>query len=348
MGKQRILVVEEDETSLEHLVSTLNSADYTCRKAGDGRKALSALNSGEEFALVLSDVVIAGVDGLGLLEHIKANYPDTPVVLKTAASEVSLVHAALWSGAYDYLLQPFEREQLLLVVRRALEYRRLKLEKRELQCQIAARSEQLRVLERSYDMTLEALAGTLDWKAAHTQGHQHRVAAFSIALSRAMGLPGDQIKIVARGAFLHDIGKIAIPDAILRKPGALSKHELALMREYCRCGYQMLKEVPFLSEVAEIVHAHREHHDGTGYPRGLRGEQIPLGARLIGMTSALESITSHHPYRAAESIRIAREKIESSSGRQFDPELVRTFLSLSEAVWSDLRRQIGAHIHREG
>ena len=348
MGEQRILVVEEDETGLEHLVSTLNSADYTCRKAGDGRKALSALNSGEEFALVLSDVVIAGVDGLGLLEHIKANYPDTPVVLKTAASEVSLVHAALRSGAYDYLLQPFEREQLLLVVRRALEYRRLKLEKRELQYQIAARSEQLRVLERSYDMTLEALAGTLDWKAAHTQGHQHRVAAFSIALSRAMGLPGDQIKIVARGAFLHDIGKIAIPDAILRKPGALSKHELALMREYCRCGYQMLKEVPFLSEVAEIVHAHREHHDGTGYPRGLRGEQIPLGARLIGMTSALESITSHHPYRAAESIRIAREKIESSSGRQFDPELVRTFLSLSEAVWSDLRRQIGAHIHREG
>src|SRR5215471_4831778 len=115
MGKQRILVVEEDETSLEHLVSTLNSADYTCRKAGDGRKALSALNSGEEFALVLSDLLVPGIDGLGLLEHVKAKYPDTPVVLKTAASQVSLLRAATRGGAYDYLLQPFEREQLLLV-----------------------------------------------------------------------------------------------------------------------------------------------------------------------------------------------------------------------------------------
>lgn len=345
---ERILVVEDDEASLENVVSTLSSADYVCRQAGDGRTALSALDSGEEFALVLSDVMMPGVDGLGLLDHVKAKYPDIPVVLKTVPSEVPLVLGAIRNGAYDYLLKPFEREQLLLLVRRALEYRRLKLEKRELQCQVAARTEQLRVLERSYDVTLEALAGTLDWKAAHTEGHQHRVAAFSVALSRAMGLPSDQVKIIARGAFLHDIGKIAIPDAILRKPGTLSRNELALMREYCRCSYEMLRDVPYLSGVAEIVHAHREHHDGTGYPRGLRGEQIPLGARLIGMASALDSITSHRPYRPAESIRMAREEIERSSGRQFDPEIVRAFLSMPENVWSDLRRQINARINREG
>jgi len=310
----------------------------------DGGTALAVLDSGEEFALVLSDVMLAGMDGLGLVDHVKAKYPDTPVVLKTGASDVSLVQGAIRNGAYDYLLKPFDQEQLLLVVRRALEYRRLKLEKRELQCQVAARSEQLRVLERSYDVTLEALAGTLDWKAAHTEGHQHRVAAFSIALSRAMGVPPDQIRMIARGAFLHDIGKIAIPDAILRKPGALSRNELSLMREYCRCGYEMLKEVPYLTEVAEIVHAHREHHDGTGYPRGLKGGEIPLGARLIGMASALESITSHRPYRAAESIRMAREEIQRSAGRQFDPEIVRTFLSMPESVWDDLRRQIDARL----
>lgn len=345
---ERILVVEDDETGLESLVSTLHAADYVCRKARDGSKALSALDSGEEFALVLSDLVVPGIDGLGLLDHVKTRCPDTPVVLKTAPSDIAFARAAIRDGAYDYLLQPFERDELLLVVRRALEYRRLKLEKRELQCQVAARTEQLRVLEHSYDVTLEALAGTLDWKAAHTEGHQHRVAAFSIALSRAMGLGIEQIKIIARGAFLHDIGKIAIPDAILRKPGTLSKNELALMREYCRCGYQILKGVPFLTDVAEIVHAHREHHDGTGYPRGLKGPQIPLGARLIGMASALESITSHRPYRPAESMHIARERIESSSGRQFDPEVVRTFLSMPEDVWSNLRRQINAHIHRQG
>ena len=150
---------------------------------------------------------------------------------------------------------------------------------------VTARTEQVRQalasLERSYDITLEALGNALDLKDAETEGHSKRVTAFTIAIARAMGISGDQIRVIARGAFLHDIGKMAIPDAILRKPGALDPEEVAIMREHCYRGYQILRRIPFLTEASEIVYAHQEKFDGTGYPRGLKGEQIPLGARIF-------------------------------------------------------------------
>jgi putative nucleotidyltransferase with HDIG domain len=266
----------------------------------------------------------------------------------TAVHDISVALAAIRNGAYDYLLKPFEREQLLATVRRALENRRLKLENRkyqtELESLVAARTEQLRKavadLERSYSMTLEALGGALDMKDAETEGHSRRVTAFTMALARKMGLSRDQIDVIARGAFLHDIGKMAIPDAILRKPGPLEPDEIAIMREHCYRGYQMLKKIPFLTEAAEIVYSHQERYDGTGYPRGLKGEEIPLGARLFSVADTLDAITSDRPYRPAQSLTAAREEIERWSGRQFDPEVVKIFLSMPEDIWGDLRKEI--------
>src|SRR5438552_5551112 len=150
-------------------------------------------------------------------------------------------------------------------------------------------------LERSYDITLEALGDALDLKDAETEGHSKRVTAFTIAVARAMGLSGDRIRVIARGAFLHDIGKMAIPDAILRKPGALTEDERAIMREHCYRGYQMLRKIPFLTEASEIVYAHQEKFDGTGYPRQIKGEDIPLGARRCTVADTLDAITSHRP-----------------------------------------------------
>jgi putative nucleotidyltransferase with HDIG domain len=192
-----------------------------------------------------------------------------PVVMVTAVHDISIALRAIRGGAYDYLLKPFEREQLLAVVRRALENRRLKLENREYQTKLEAlvelRTGELRKalasLERSYDITLEALGDALDARDAETEGHSRRVTAFTIAIARALGLPKDEIKVIARGAFLHDIGKIAIPDHILRKPARLTEEEVAEMREHCYHGYKMLKKIPFLLDVAEIVYAHQEWFD---------------------------------------------------------------------------------------
>jgi len=354
MSAERILVVDDEEAIREIVTSMLSSAGYNCRQATSGMDALKTLESGAEFELMLSDLMMAELDGIGLLERTKEQYPDMPVVMVTAVHDISVALAAIRNGAYDYLLKPFEREQLLATVRRALENRRLKLENRayqsNLESLVAARTEQLRQammdLERSYDITLEALGDALDLKDAETEGHSKRVTAFTIAIARAMGMPGDKIRVIARGAFLHDIGKMAIPDAILRKPGALNPEEVAIMREHCYRGYQMLRKIPFLSEAADIVYSHQEMWDGSGYPRGLKGEQIPLGARLFAIADTLDAITSDRPYRAAQPVGAARTEIIKWSGRQFDPNAVKIFAAMPESIWLDLRKEINSQIYR--
>jgi putative nucleotidyltransferase with HDIG domain len=354
MQSDRILVVDDEDAIREIVVSMLASAHYECRQAGSGLEALALLNSGEEFELMLSDLMMADLDGIGLLERTKEKYPDMPVVMVTAVHDISVALAAIRNGAYDYLLKPFEREQLLATVRRALENRRLKMENRayqtNLESLVAKRTDDLRRamanLERSYDITLEALGDALDLKDAETEGHSKRVTAFTIAIARAMGLPAEQIRIIARGAFLHDIGKMAIPDHIIRKPGKLDPDEVAIMREHCYHGYQMLRKIPFLQDACDIVYSHQEKYDGTGYPRGLKADEIPLGARIFSIADTLDAITSNRPYRAAQSLTAAREEIERWSGRQFDPEVVKVFIKMPNNIWEDLRREIDSQVYR--
>jgi len=350
----RILVVDDEEPIREIVASMLSMAGYTCKQAGSGMEALAILTSGEEFELMLSDLMMAELDGIGLLERTKEKYPDMPVVMVTAVHDISVALAAIRNGAYDYLLKPFEREQLLNTVSRALENRRLKVENRtyqtNLESLVKARTDQLqatvRELERSYDITLEALGDALDLKDAETGGHTRRVTLFTIAIAQALGLPREQIAVIARGAFLHDIGKMAIPDAILRKPDKLSADEITIMQEHAYRGYQMLKKIPFLAEASEIVYAHQERYDGTGYPRQLKGPEIPLGARIFSIADTLDAITSDRPYRPAQPLKAARAEIERWSGRQFDPEIVRIFLEMPDAIWEDLRREIEGQSYR--
>ncbi|MGA8150483.1 MAG: HD domain-containing phosphohydrolase [Terriglobales bacterium] len=354
MSADRILVVDDEEAIREIVCSMLTAANYKCRQASSGLTALALLESGEQFELMLSDLMMPDLNGNELLERTKERYPDMPVVMVTAVHDITAALQAIRNGAYDYLLKPFEREQLLATVRRALENRRLKLENRayqtNLEALVDARTEQLKKamnnLERSYDITLEALGDALDLKDAETEGHSKRVTAFTIAIARTMGVSKEEISVIARGAFLHDIGKMAIPDAILRKPGALTPDEVAIMREHCYRGYQMLKKIPFLSEAAEIVYSHQERYDGTGYPRGLKGDEIPLGSRIFSVADTLDAITSDRPYRAAQTVSAAREEIQRWSERQFDPQVVQTFLSMPENIWTDLRKEIDAQILR--
>src|SRR4030088_534677 len=344
----RILVVDDEEAIREIVASMLSSAGYACKQAGAGMEALAVLNSGEEFELMLSDLMMADMDGIGLLERTKEKYPDMPVVMVTAVHDISVALAAIRNGACDYLLKPFEREQLLATVRRALENRRLKREndayRTNLEALVAARTQQWKTalsnLEKSYDITLEALGDALDLKDAETEGHSRRVTAFTIAIARKMGLAKEEINVIARGAFLHDIGKMAIPDAILLKPGKLTDDEMAIMREHCYRGYKIISRIPFLAEAAEIVYSHQERYDGQGYPRGLKGDEIPLGARMFSIADTLDAMTTTRPYRPAQSFDVAREEIKLWSGRQFDPQIVKVFLEMPENIWEDLRKDI--------
>src|SRR6476660_1689846 len=198
----RILVVDDEEPIREIVASMLGTAGYVCKQAGSGMEALAVLTSGDEFELMLSDLMMADLDGIGLLERTKEKYPDMPVVMVTAVHDISVALTAIRNGAYDYLLKPFEREQLLNTVRRALENRRLKLENRayqaNLEALVAQRTEQLRQtlgdLEKSYDITLEALGDALDLRDAETEGHSKRVTAFTIAIARAMQIPKERVR----------------------------------------------------------------------------------------------------------------------------------------------------------
>jgi putative nucleotidyltransferase with HDIG domain len=343
----RILIVDDEPQIRSMIAATLERRGYEVQMAASGREAIELLGK-NDFDLVLTEVAICDWDGIALMEDIQAQQPQLPVVMVTAVHEIGVAIDSMHRGAYDYLLKPFERENLLATVERAIEHRATLLEnhsyQQELEQAVQARTDLLHQameeLEHSYDVTLEALGDALDLRDSETEGHSKRVTAYTIMLARAMGISQAKIKVIARGAFLHDIGKMAIPDEILRKPRSLSTSEMKVMRDHCSLGYHILRKIPFLSEAAEIVFTHHEHHDGTGYPGGLSGSDIPIGSRIFAVADAFDAITSDRPYRKARGIDAARKEVLRCSGTQFDPNIVEVFLRFPNALWRELRAEI--------
>jgi putative nucleotidyltransferase with HDIG domain len=346
----RILVVDDEAHVRSMIGATLQRHGFDVQLAAGGREALEWLDR-SDYELILTDIVMQEGNGLALLERIHAQHPNLPVIMVTAIHDISVAIDSMRRGAYDYLLKPFEREHLVATVQRALDHRQAIQEshtyQQNLEQVVRARTEMLRQamedLEHSYDVTLEALGDALDLKDSETEGHSKRVTAYTIALARAIGISPAEIKVIARGAFLHDIGKMAIPDEILRKPGKLTPEEQEVMREHCSRGYQMLRKIPFLSEAAEIVFTHQEHFDGSGYPSGLSGSSIPIGARIFAVADTLDAITSDRPYRVARTFDAAREEIVRCSGTQFDPTVVEVYLKIPNELWLELRSEITGH-----
>jgi putative nucleotidyltransferase with HDIG domain len=346
---ENILVVDDEEAIREVVSTMLESKGYHCTSVQNGRVAQEQVKLTTPD-LVLSDMIMPEMDGLKLLEWMRQYDPDVPVIMVTAIHDISTALEAIRRGAYDYILKPFEKEQLFLGVGRALQHRRLVIDnrnyQRDLEQKVEERTRRLQLaveqLEQSYDDTLEALGSALDLKDAETEGHCQRVTAFCISIAKSMPVPDGYLPILARAAFLHDIGKMAIPDGILRKPGPLNDDEKQIMRKHCEIGYNMLIRIPFLRDAAEIVLAHQEFYDGSGYPRGLKGEQIPLGARIFTIADSLDAMISDRPYRRALPMSHAREEVKRCSGSQFDPQVVDVFMSIPEQHWLDLRENLGS------
>lgn len=346
--QERILVIDDEAPVRGVLGALLERSGYVVTTAASAQVALLDLQQDPDCRLVLCDVMMPAINGLSLLDVLCKDYPGLPVVMVTAVHDIHVATNAFRQGAIDYLLKPFERSQLLGVVSRALEHGQLQKQnaayRQNLEQIISARTGRLRAtmhdLEKSYDITLEAMGDALDLRDAETQGHSRRVTAYTIALAREMGLEAEQLRVIARGAFLHDIGKIATPDCILLKPGKLDAGETEIMREHCTRGYEMVRKIPFLRDAAEIVHAHQETFDGKGYPRGLSGDEIPLGARIFAIADTLDAMTSDRPYRKGRSFAEAREEIARGSGGQFDPKIVEVFLGMPEELWSELRLEV--------
>ena len=347
MTQERILVVDDEESVRSVAAALLARSGYSVTTAEGADAALTRLQQDPDYDLVLSDVMMPVTDGLTLLDHLCSDHPLIPVVMFSAIDDIHVVTSAFRRGAVDYLLKPFERTDLESIVMRAIEHGRLRKQntvyRHNLESIVTTRTGRLRStmqdLERSYDITLEAMGDALDLRDQETEGHSRRVTAYTSTLAQAMGLDADELRIIARGAFLHDIGKIATPDAILLKPGRLTAEEMAIMKQHCERGYEMVRKISFLRDAAEIVYAHQEQFDGSGYPRGLQGEEIPLGARIFAIADTLDAMTSDRPYRKGTTFAEARDEIVRCAGTQFDPGIVEVFLSIPAQTWSNLRAE---------
>lgn len=348
MRRKRILIIEGDLAFSGTTSSLLDRMAYDPTRAFGAGQAIDILERHQDFDAVLIDIEMPGTDAMALLDLLRAEYPTTPVIILTAVNDIHLVTEAFRRGAVNYLLKPSDPHQLIQAIEHAAEQGRMRKHeeayRRNLEELVAVRTgrlqETMQDLERSYDTTLEAMGDALDLRDAETEGHSKRVTAYTIALARAFGVDLDDLRTLARGAFLHDIGKIATPDSILLKPGRLDPAEVAIMREHCVQGYRIVRKIPFLREASEIVYAHQERFDGEGYPRRLRGEEIPLGARIFAIADTLDAITSDRPYRTGATVHVATAEIARCAGSQFDPSIVEVFLSLPSELWNDLRVEV--------
>lgn len=344
----RILLLDGDPNTRNALRSELEAHSFALDTAHSPEAAMQSLVSGQPADIVLMRAGPVPSQALSWTRQLSAGREHPPILLLVGAADVSVALEGLRCGAYDYLVEPWVPEELLLKIQRAYDYRQLQIQNEryrlDLEQMISARIHTLQramaQIERSYDVTLEALGDALDLKDAETEGHSKRVTAYTLALGRAMGLREAELRVVGRGAFLHDIGKMAIPDSILRKPGKLTPDEQTVMRTHCELGYQMLRKIPFLHDAAEIVLAHQEHFDGSGYPRGLRGEQVPMGARIFALADTLDAMTSTRPYREATTVAKASKEILRCAGSQFDPAIVDVFLATPDSLWLELREGI--------
>jgi putative nucleotidyltransferase with HDIG domain len=341
----RILIVDDDGSVRDVIAVLLGEEGYACSTVSSAEAALDAARQ-TEFPLVISDVRMPGRDGFWLLDRMRDAHPDTAVVMLTAYGDTEAAVECLRNGASDYLLKPPKVTDLIRAIERALGRRRLELARQKYRRSLENRvrektaelSRTLRDLESTYSQTLWTLVAALDAREHETGDHSQRVVRYSLAIARRIGLPEAELPDLGRGALLHDIGKIGVPDAILLKPGKLDEAEWAEMRRHPRIGYEILRSIDFLARSAEVVLTHQERWDGGGYPRGLAAEEIPIAARIFAIADTYDAMTSDRPYRKALSAQTARDEIARCAGTQFDRRCAEAFLSMDRAELLELAR----------
>ena len=322
----RILIVDDEEMVRRLLYQKLSGEGYQCREAGSADQALDELKS-NPMELVLLDIRMPGKSGVDLLPEIKASYPDTAVIMATAMTDTSTAVQCMKKGAYDYITKPFNLDEVVLSVDRALEKRRLELENREYQQHLEERVQaQARKIRTSFLGAITALAYALEAKDKYTSGHSQRVAEISVTIAKELCLPPSDTEKIRVAGLIHDIGKIGVRESVLNKPAKLTDEEFQHVKYHCEMGEHILAPIVEDEEVLKVVRHHHERYDGTGYPNGLKGEQIPLGARILAVADTYDAMTSERPYRGAMSAETACAEIERAKRTQVDPEVADAFL----------------------
>ena len=341
----RLLIVD-DEVEVRSVLHDLLSDTYQCAEAASAEEALAQLRQ-LDYQLVISDITMSGMTGLEMIPHVKVISPDTVIVMISGMQTIESAINALRLGAFDYLMKPFDLRQAEAAIARAYEHHELITAKRRYENHLEELVEQrtaeldqaLDSLENAYRTTLQALTAALETRDSETHGHSERVVTFSLRLGREYGLTAAEMKALEFGSLLHDIGKIGVPDAILRKPAKLTDEEWVRMREHPMHGQQILRGIKFLEGAAKVVAQHHEKWDGSGYPLGLKAEEIDICARIFSVADAFDAITSDRVYREGRPYEAASQELDEWVGRQFDPKVVEAFHRVPPEDWDELRRR---------
>ena len=323
-----ILIVDDEESVRNLLEQVLLRVGYECILAANAAEAREFIKK-RNFELILCDVTMPGESGINFIRYVAAEYPRIATIMVTAADDPEIAETAMEAGICGYMIKPFNANELIINVRNTLRRRELEIADQTYRENLERKVEERTAeLQETLEGTIYALTTTVEYRDPYTAGHQQRVSDLASAIAKKMGFSKDKIMGIRMAGMLHDIGKIAIPIAILTKPGKLSKTKFERIKKHSQVGYDILKKIKFPWPLAQSVLQHHERIDGSGYPDGLSGKQILTEAKILGVADVVEAIAFHRPYRQALGIDKALEEILINKGKLYDVEAANVCLKI--------------------
>ena len=346
-GLKKLLLVEKNKNLRQHLANFFSDSDINIKEVTSIQDAANRLLDSNEFTLALINFISLEGMETDVLQRIRVSNPRLSIILLTGKEKPNKSISLLKQGIINHLVDSDNPASIFSAIINELDKKEL-LQKNDLyqkklyRLNIEQRKSLQRALdlEEIYNATLENLMTALDLRDVETYGHSKTVAKYSDMLAQILGIKDKKIlDNIKKGALLHDVGKIAIPDSILKKPSPLSTQEWEKIKQHPSLGYGLIKEIKLLKEAGNIILYHHERYDGGGYPKGLKKEQIPIEARIFALADALDAITSYRPYREKRDFAVAKKEIQANKNKQFDPEVVNAFCSLDIDIWKKVRFQ---------
>ena len=342
---KNLLIIDDKPVTQKLLVEFL-SRKFDCESADSMESAFEKIRE-KEYAIVLCGLPLLDVNLEVLISQVQFLSPHTVTILISEQTSADYAVKAFRAGAFDFILKPFQLRVIEKSVMKAFEQYELKCLKDRYQFHleelVAQRNTEvdkaLEEIENSYRFTLKALVQALETRDSETHGHSERVVTFSLRLGHELGLDKDALRNLELGALLHDIGKIGVPDAILRKPAALNEEEWNKMKLHPQHGQKILRNISFLESASHLVAQHHEKWDGSGYPYGLRGEDIDIGARIFAVVDAFDAMVSDRVYRRGRPYKEALEELQRCAGTQFDPMVIEAFKNIPQEDWEVMRER---------